>query len=158
MAEILASLDDLNAHLPGRDTGGTTSGYPVVVEATEENTYILQVSIARVVRANLSSVVDSATLMGWSTPDDTPDSVREIAAMLIASDLYFNHASRTNLTIEERNFAQLLYDRAMVMIQKILDGIIVLGPEVPTETAAMSEDDFWPVDDTDRAFTMSMDL
>jgi hypothetical protein len=156
--EILASTDDVNSYLPGRESGGSTSGYPVVVEATEENTAILQVSIARSVRGYLSGVIDGTTLMSWVDPGTTPDIIREIAGMLIAARLYFNHTSRTSLTINDDNFAQRLYDRAIGLLDKIISGEIALGPEVPVETAAMSDDDYFPVDDTDRAFTMGMQL
>lgn len=158
MPEILASIEDINSELPSRDTGGTTSGYPVVVEATMENTALLQISIARVVRAYLSGVVDSAILMGWDNPTDTPEPIRPIAAKMIAAQLYFNHASRTNLTIDERNFAQIRYNEAMDMLNKIIAGEILLGPEVPTESAAMGEEDGFPVDDTNRAFSMGLEL
>lgn len=158
--EILASVEDINNHLPSKDSGGTTSGYPVVVEATDENTTLLQVSVARMVRGYLSSAVDSTTLMGWDEPNDppTPSIITEVASMLIAAQLYFNHAARTSLTIDERNFAQLLYDRAIGILDKILAGEILLGAEVAIETEAMSGLDFHPVDDTDRAFTMGMNL
>lgn len=158
MAEILATVEDINAELPSRDTGGSTSGYPVVVEATEENTTLLQVSVARVVRAYLSGVVDGTILMGWDTPVEAPEPVRVIAAKMIAAQLYFNSASRTNLTIDERNFAQIRYNEAMDMLNKIISGEILLGAVVPTETGTMSDEDYHPVDDTDRAFTMGMQL
>jgi hypothetical protein len=157
--EILASVDDINAYLPGLDTGGSTSGYPVVVEATMDNTVLLQVSTARVVRGYLSGVVDSTTLMSWDTPPETPDIVREAAAKMIAAQLYFNHASRTSLVIEDNSFAQRRYDQAMTILQKIVNGQIVIGDgEVVTPPDAMSGLDFHPVDDTDRAFTMGMEV
>jgi hypothetical protein len=151
MAEILASIDDINANLPSIDN-------VPVVEATSENADLIQVSVARVVRGYLSSAVDGATLMSWVDPDSTPDIVREVAAMLIAAQVYFNFAARTSLTLEDTNFAQKLYDKAILILDKILAGLIIIGDEVPVVTEAMTADDFWPVDDTDRAFTMSMEL
>lgn len=157
--QILASLDDINANLPGRETGGSTSGYPVVVEATDDNTLLLQVSIARVVRGYLSGAIAGTTLTGWNSPSNTPDIVREAAAKMIAAQLYFNQVSRTNLTIEDRNFAQILYNQAMDILNKIISGEINIGQSATVETSEhLSSLDFFPVDDTDRAFTMSMDL
>jgi hypothetical protein len=158
MAEILASLDDINAELPSEETDGSTSGYPTVVEATDENTYLLQVSVARVVRGYLSGAVDSVTLMGWDQPTDTPEVIRVIAAKFIAAQLFFNQSARTSLTIDDQSFAQKRYDEAMDMLNKILEGVILLGPEVPVVTASLDLLDFFPVDDTDRAFTRSMEL
>ena len=159
--EILASIDDVNAYLPSSDVGGNTSGYPVVVEATVENTALLQVSAARVIRGYLSGVITSEILMGWDEPDATPDIIREAAAKMIAANLYFNHSSRTSLTIEENSFAQRRYDQCMMILDKIVAGEIIVTtpgetPVLPPD--AMSPEDHFPVDDTDRAFTMSMDL
>lgn len=149
MADILANVDDINANLPSIDN-------VPVVEADDENVALIQVSVARVVRGYLSGSVDSATLMSWNSPTATPDIVREAAALLIAAQVYFNYAARTSLTIDDRNFAQLLYDRAIAILNGIIAGTIDIG--IPVETIAMSGLDFHPVDDTDRAFTMSMNL
>ena len=150
--EILASIDDINAELPSQDDSP-------VIEATEENSNLIQVSVARIVRGYLSPVVDGATLMSWDEPIATPDIVREAAAKLIAAQLYFTYAARTSLTIDVRNFAQLLYDQAMAILNGIIAGTILLGPTVPPAAmAAIELEDGFPVDDTDRAFTMSMEL
>jgi hypothetical protein len=161
--EILASIDDVNAYLPSSDVGGNTSGYPVVVEATMDNTALLQVSTARVIRGYLSSMITSDVLMSWATPDTTPDIIREAAAKMIAANLYFNHSSRTSLTIEENSFAQRRYDQAMYILDRILAGTIIVVPPdgggvTPLPPDAMSDEDYFPVDDTDRAFSMSMEL
>ena len=149
--EILASLDDINSYLPSIDED-------VVLEATSENSDLIQLSVSRVVRGYLSQVVDTTTLMSWDSPQDTPDIIREAASMLIASQIYINFISRTRITIEERNWAQLLYDRAIAILQGIVDGLIDVPGIDPGATSAMSELDFFPVDDTDRAFTMGMQL
>jgi hypothetical protein len=151
MAEILASIGDINAELPSQDD-------QPVIEASEENTALLQLSVARTVRGYLSSAVDSTTLMSWDQPADTPEIIRVVAGKLIAAQLYFNFAARSSFTIDDNSFAQKRYDEAMAILNKILEGEILLGPEVPVESAAMSELDFHPVDDTDRAFTMGMEL
>jgi hypothetical protein len=149
--EILASIEDINANLPSQDD-------VPVVEAKSENTVLIQVSVARVIRGYLSGAVDSTTLMSWDEPANTPDIIREAAAKMIAAQLYFNFAARTSLTIEDDSFSQKRYDEAMAILNGILAGDILLGPEVPVETTSLDELDFHPVDDTDRAFTMSMKL
>jgi len=151
MAEILASVEDINGNLPSQDRAA-------VIEATPENGALVQVSVARVVRGYLSGAIDGVILMGWNSPDNTPDIVREAAAKLIAAQIYFNFAARSSLTIEDNNFAQKLYDQAIIILDKILSGEIIIGDEVPVATESMTDEDFWPVDDTDRAFTMSMEL
>ena|SRR5215471_8269564 len=147
--EIMATLDDVNAHLDGE-----------VIEATPDNTDLVQVSVARLIRGYLGRMVDSVTLASWSTPDATPDIIREIASMLIAANVYFHESARTSLTIEDNNFAQRLYDQAIALLQGIIDGQItidggggatngeIVSPEI------LSIEDFFPIDATDRAFTM----
>jgi hypothetical protein len=154
MAEILATTDDINANLPSEDREGSGA----VVIATDDNTALLQVSVARVIRGYLSSIADSATLMSWDSPEDTPDIVREAAALMIAADHYFNRTARTTANVEARHYAQILYDRAMEILNKIVDGSIIIISEVPVETIGLSILDFHPVDDTDRAFSMGMEL
>jgi len=151
--EIMATLEDVNAHLDGE-----------VIEATPDNTDLVQVSVARVIRGYLSPLYDSATLMAWATPETTPQIIREIASMLIASQVYFNEAARTSLIIDDDNFAQRLYDQAMALLQRVVDGLIIIPPdeegggEVIGPVLEITDEDFFPVDDTDRAFTMGMQL
>lgn len=146
--EIMATLDDVNGNLDG-----------TVIEATADNSNLVQISVARVIRGYLSPLYDSATLMGWATPEDTPETIREIAAKLIAAQVYFHLAARQSFDINDDNYAQRLYDEAMKMLQGIIDGTIIVGEEgeVPVGPG-LSEGDYFPVDDTDRAFSMSMEL
>jgi len=151
MAELLASLDDINAHLPSDE------GDPVV-EATDENTNLLQISVARVIRGNLSTVLSTATLLSWDSPEDTPEYIREIAGMLIASQLYFNETAKQSLIIDDDSVAQRKYNEAMAMLNAIVAGNVVI-PDVAAETGGdLSDLDFFPVDDTGRAFTIGMEL
>jgi hypothetical protein len=141
---ILASISDINVYLEER-----------VIQADEVNTEFLQISVARIVRGYLSPVVPSSTMALWVTPDVTPDTIREIAGMLIASQLFFDKATASTIDIDERHYAQILYDRALVLLDKVLSGEIILDGDVPvTPVEVMSTLDFFPVDDTDRAFTM----
>lgn len=150
MAEILASIDDINANLP------SDADVPVVV-ANIDNTALLQISIARVVRGYLSRALDTATLVSWTNPSNTPDIIREVAAKLIASQLYFNKIAGQSSDIPERSVPQRLYDEAIQMLNDIIAGTIVI-PDIPIPSTEMNELDFFPVDDTDRAFTLGMNL
>ena len=146
--EILASLDDINAHLDGE-----------VIEATPDNSNLVQISVGRVVRGYLAAVVDVPTLMSWQTPETTPDTVREIAAMLIAAQVYFNLAARQSFILDDKNFAQRLYDAAMALLQGIIEGTIAIGDgSGNVATMDLTTDDYFPIDDTDRAFTVGMIL
>ena len=151
--EIMCDLDDVNAHLDGE-----------VIEATADNTDLIQVSVARIIRAYLSRVVDQTTMMSWATPDTTPDTIREIASMLVAAYLYFQLSARTSLIVDNNNFAQRLYDQAIAMLQQIVDGTIIItngssgGGTTPDSVDDLTTLDFMPVDATDRAFTVGMEL
>jgi hypothetical protein len=153
MAEILATVDDINASLPSEDFDGSGA----VVTATDENTALLQISVARVVRGFLSGVVPQEVTMAWIEPDLTPEPVREAAAKMIAAQLFMQRVTRTTALIDERHYAQVLYDQAMAILNGIKDGTILLE-EVVVVGDSMSLFDFHPVDDTDRAFSMGMEL
>jgi hypothetical protein len=153
MAEILATVSDINASLPSEDFDGSGA----VVTATDENTALLQISVARVVRGFLSGVVPQEVTMAWVEPDLTPEPVREAAAKMIAAQLFMQRVTRTTALIDERHYAQVLYDQAMAILNGIKDGTILLE-EVVVVGDSMSLFDFHPVDDTDRAFSMGMEL
>ena len=148
--EIMATLDDVNAHLDGE-----------VIEATADNSNLVQVSVARIIRGYLAAVVDTPTLMSWQTPETTPDTVRECASMFIAAQVYFNLAARQSFEISNFNYAQRLWDAAMAMLNGMIEGTIAIGGEGGENVVTgpgMSDLDYFPVDDTDRAFTMGMIL
>jgi hypothetical protein len=152
--EILASLDDINANLDG-----------VVVEADAQNSSLAQISVARVIKAYLSRTVDPVTMVGWATPETTPQTIREIAGKLIAAQVYFNSISKSSNLIPADSYSQVLYNEAMAMLTAIVDGTMAIddgtgtGEQLPTTPADdFATTDFFPVDATDRAFTMSMPL
>jgi hypothetical protein len=153
-SELLASLNDINAWLDGQ-----------VVQATGDNTALIQIAMSRVVKGYLAKVVDPVTMAGWIDPPHTPDIIREIASMLIAAQLYFDEMSRTSIIIEDMSYAQKLYDRAMLMLNDIIEGKLAIingsGGTTPipiTPEDSLTTEDFFPIDDTDRAFTLSMKL
>jgi hypothetical protein len=146
--EILASLDDINAHLDG-----------TVVEADAQNSALPQVSVNRVVKAYLSRVIPNQTMATWTTPENTPTTVREAASFLIASTVYFNATSKSTTLIEQRHYAQWLYDQGIALLNGIVDGSIVLDDTVPvTPIESLTTLDYFPIDATDRAFTMGQKL
>ena len=153
--EILASLDDINAELPSESP-------EAVAAATDDNTDLLQISVARVVRGYLSNTFSREVLMTWDTPDNTPEIIRVIAGKLIASQHYFNQTAKTSLVIDPDSFAQKRYDEAMALLQGIVDGSIIVelpgNGTLPPNVTVLSDLDFFPIDDTDRAFTLGMDL
>ena len=146
--EILCSVDDINARLDG-----------TVVEADAQNTALVQVSINRVVKAYLSRVIDFATLATWTTPETTPDTIREAASYLVAAQVYHSATAKSSTVIEPTHYARWLYNEGMLLLDGVIMGDIVLPP--PTEVNAIEElttADYFPIDDTDRAFTMGMNL
>lgn len=149
MAEILASLDDINAKLPSQE------GYEVVV-ADDENTNLLQISAARIVRGYFSRVIDNGTLVNWATPESTPELIREIAGTLIASALYYNQRAKSTANLPDNDYAQKLYNDAIAMMQLIITGDMLLPGVTFIGTGDMTLDDGFPIDSTDRAFTRSM--
>lgn len=151
MAEILASLDDINGNLPSDD--GST-----VVLADEDNSNLLQISVARVVRGYLSRVIDNGTLQGWSAPEATPELVREIAGKLIAAQLFFNQTAKTTTVVDKDSFAQKLYDEAIAMLQQIILGDVILDGVITNATEGLSDLDYWPNSTVDRSFTKGMTL
>src|SRR5215469_3587772 len=132
--EILATLDDINAHLDG-----------TVVEADAQNTSQIQVSVNRVVKAYLSRVVDNATMATWTTPETTPDTIREAASFLIASQLYYDQTAKSSTVIEPTHYAQWLYNQGMALLTGIVDGTIDLPDSVPvTPIEALTALDYFP--------------
>lgn len=146
--EILASTGDVNANLDGK-----------VIEATSQNSNLIQVSVARVVKAYLSKVVDAETMATWVSPDTTPEIIREVAGKMIAAQVYFNHIIKTSALIDDVHYTQRLYTQAMDILNKIIAGEIDIGQGTPVvPVGSMTMLDFYPVDDTDRAFTLGMEL
>jgi hypothetical protein len=149
MAEILASLDDINANLPSEEN--------VVIEATTGNSDLIQVSVARVVRGYLSSTLTPEILMSWASPETTPQIIREVAAKLIAAQLFFNETAKSSLDIDPNSFAQKLYNEAIALLTGMTSGVIQIddptGGLIPMPELGLSELDFFPVDATDQAFS-----
>lgn len=138
MTQILASLDDINTHLPEDK-----------LEGDDDNTDKLQIDAARFVRALLAGFIPTATLATWTEPADTPEMIRGIAGRLIGAKYY---AIRYSEDGDVSEYAQILYNEAVTMLNQIRTGELVLlddlGNEINVEGANLSEDDFWPNDST----------
>lgn len=147
MAEILASLDDIQANLDGN-----------VTRATDENTELLQISAARIIRGNLSNAIDNVVLQSWRTPELTPELIREAAGKFIAAQYYFNEISKSTGVIEPDSFAQKRYDEALAILTGIISGSLqIIDVEVLVDDR-MSALDFWPDSSVTKPFTMGMNL
>lgn len=134
MTQILASLDDINTHLPEDK-----------LEANDANTELYQVDAARFIRAMLVGTFTPTLLATWVSPATTPDLIRSVAGSLIAAKYY---ATRYAEDADVSEFATGLYNDAMVYLNGIKNGtyVIVDVNDVPIATTglAMSEDDFYP--------------
>lgn len=149
MLEIMASLNDVNANLDGE-----------VVEATASNTDLIQISVARVIRGYLTQVVDPTIMVTWTSPEATPEIIREVAGKMIAAQLYYNETAKSTTNVTPTHYAQILYNQAIALLNMIVQGEVSIGGEVPTTPLEVLELglDYFPIDDTDRAFTMGQKL
>lgn len=142
----LASLDDINTHLPS-DKFQATDGNPEIA--------LFQVDIERLIKGYLSSVFTQATLFTWASPTTTPKYVRACAGRLIAAFYYAKKVSE-DIPDWDRTYPQRLYDIAMANLEKIRTGDVVL--EEITEVAGTIFDSsfFWPRKDSEPKFSMEM--
>jgi len=124
--EILCTVDDINSHFDND-----------VLWADANNSQYVQVSVARLVKGYLARIVDPVALANWASPEVTPDIIREIAAMLCASQIYIAYAMRTSIILDTNNFAQRLYDEAMALLGQVIAGVIPIidpGTDKPIDT------------------------
>lgn len=139
-AEILASLEDINTHLP--------SDKAKMLDSDDDS---LQIDAARYVRSLLAGIYSTTTLQGWNAPANTPELIRGIAGRIIAAKHYATLYSEDVDTVSA--YAQSLYDQANQMIDAIRSGSMVVldsnDNPIPTESGvSLESDDFWPNDIT----------
>ncbi len=146
-SEILASVDDINANLDG-----------VVASANLNNTAALQISVARIIRANLAQAIGTDIIFGWVDPTTTPEIIREIAAKMIAGMHYMEEVSRSGQIIPVDHYGAIVYQQGMDLMKQIINGEILITGIVSTSNDSYTEEDFFPIDATDRAFTRAMEL
>lgn len=124
MSEILASLSDINAHLPPN------------VQISNNVDDSLQVDAQRLIRGQLVSIFSGTILNSWDTPDNTPELIRSIAGRLIASKYYANLVSG-QVPDEMAAFAVSLYNEAISMLADIKSGVLLV---VGTDGNPLSQD------------------
>lgn len=133
----LAELDDINVHLPDDK-----------IKLQDADDDARQLDAERVVKARLSGTFSPVTLASWSTPNDTPSIIREVAGKLMAAMHYAKKFSSEVVGVPE--YAQWLYDQAMETLDGIVLGTIVIPPdelppdESPDAGQHLTSDMFWP--------------
>lgn len=141
--EILASLQDINTHLP--------EDKAKMLDSSDDQ---LQVDAQRLIRAQLSGVFQPSTLASWVDPDDTPELIRGIAGRLIAGKWYATLYSEDELGVS--SFAQSLYAEAITMLAEIRAGTLVVtdanGEPIETNLLDFTSGSFYPNDSAPGPF------
>lgn len=147
--EILASLEDINTHLPDDKA-----------KMKDSDDDLFQTDAARYIRSLLAGFYSSTTLSSWDVPANTPELIRGIAGRLIASKWYATLYSEDVSELSE--YAQYLYNEANSMIDGVRTGTMVVldsnDVPIPLEGAISLESaDFLPNNTTEGPFfTMGM--
>lgn len=134
--QILASLDDIQTHLP-------VDKLDVSASVAESAINLLEIDVDRLIKGMLSGVFTPLTLAGWDEPDHTPDQIRRIAGMLIAAIFYAQRFSEDNATVGT-GFAQNLYNCGLSALNEIITGQIILPSPTPTPGTVFNESFFLP--------------
>ena len=144
---MLASLDDVNTHLP-----------PDKFSATDGNTEItlFQVDVERLIKGYLSGAFSAATLAVWDEPANTPGYIRGVAGRLIAAFYYAKKLSE-NIPDWDRTYPQRLYDEAMSMLMKVIEGDVILDDVDEVSGGQFSSSFFFP-DETSTTPKFTMDM
>ena len=85
----------------------------------------------RIVRGYLAGVIPSATMALWLEPTDVPEVIRAAAGRLCAALIYRLRYSEQSL--DDPQFAQNKYNEAMLMLQGIIDGSVIVDGIVTTQ-------------------------
>jgi hypothetical protein len=141
----LASLDDINVHLPEDKIE-----VPPALYDTE------QLDAERVVRGYLAGYIDKTVLAGWTSPETTPEIIRAIVGRLVAAFHYRLRYSEDSLVDPE--YALIKYNEALNMLTMIQAGTMQVDSIVVSGGNDLEAADFWPNDSTTDGpfFTMSM--
>jgi hypothetical protein len=145
-ANLYATLDDINAHLP------VEQGKAQIRDSEDD---LLQIDAYRLIRGRLSGTFDLTIINAWVNPATTPEQIRQIAGKIIAAKWY------ALLVAEDEpdgsTFAQNLYNEAIAALNDIRNGTLTVigvdGNEL--ENSALIESSFWPNDTSpDPSFTI----
>lgn len=139
MTELLASLEDINTHLPAN------------VKATDSLTEI-QIDALRLIRGQLTAIFTPAILSSWDVPANTPELIRGIAGRLIASKYYSVLVSQ-QYADELPGYSVTLYSQAISMLSDIKSGALVVVDEdgnvvSGTDIGSDPQGDVFPNDST----------
>lgn len=141
--ELLASLDDINTHLPADKAR---------MLASDDD--LLQVDVARYIKALLSGTFSKAVLASWADPATTPELIRAVAGRLIAAKYYATLYSEDDTDVPE--YSQNLYDEATNTITAIRSGTItVLDASLDPVVTEDSDGIMTNLGDTTPKFTMN---
>lgn len=132
---MLASLDDINTHLPVDK-----------LEADDSAVELLQVDARRIIKGYLSGVFPPATLAAWADPATTPETIRGIAGRLIAAAFYIERYAEDVADIPA--FAQMKYNEAITLLTRVQQGQLTLEEVTAVSTEVLTNADFWPNDTT----------
>ena len=117
-----------------------------------------QLSTERIIKGYLVGIFTASTMAAWTTPDTTPQIIREVAARMIAGYRYRDRTSEeTPGAIEELSYGQRLYNEAMAMLNDIRSGqldVIDVNGSTVIDTSGTSEIAGFPDNTTAPTFTM----
>lgn len=144
MSEILASIPDINAHLP------------INVQINDAVDDSLQVDASRLIFGQLVNVFTGAVLTSWSSPGATPPQIRSIAGRLIASK-YYAKLVAGQVPDELPPYSVSLYNEAVGLLADIRSGNLIVvdnsgNPIIDVDTDTSG--DMYPNDSIAPAFTM----
>ena len=111
-----------------------------------------QLTVERMIKAYLTDVYTPVTLASWTSPDTTPQIIRETAGKLIAGLRYRDRTSEEEPGgIPDDNYGQRLYNEAMDMLRAVRSGDmslvdVVSGEVVATDTGFGIQ--YFPSDNT----------
>jgi hypothetical protein len=143
----LADVHDINAFLPTDKIAAT--------EGNEETDRTL-LDAERLIRGHLAGVYEPATLATWSDPDNTPELIRSIAGRLAAAFFYRMRYAVDLADVPE--YAQTLYNEAMMLIDNLKTGNVTLEEVTVDVTDVPNRAFFWPNDDTPTPAAFRMDM
>lgn len=105
----------------------------------------------RLIRSQLIGTFTPTTILGWSSPDVTPEIVRGIAGRLAAAFLYRQLYSAEGMGVPP--YAQELYAEALAMLVSIRDGqATVYDANMEPIAGTGGIISFWPNDQTTPDF------
>lgn len=147
MSELLASIQDINAHLP------------INVQINDSVDDSLQVDAYRLIAGQLVSVFSNTVIVTWTSPDTTPDQIRGIAGRLIASK-YYARLLAGETPDEIPPYSVSLYNQAVGLLADIRSGnLIVIGTDGNpiSDTDTDISEDMYPTDTSTPGPQFTMD-